>query len=107
MAKHAISITLSEANLTWLKGRAAAAGYRSVSDLVDNIVADVRTGGGAAAVRSVVGTIDLAEDDPDLATADASIDGLFRASISRPIMAREHAGNSAIARKAPRTRKRG
>jgi hypothetical protein len=107
MGKRPISITLSEPNLTWLKGRVAAAGYRSVSDLLDNIVADVRTGGGAAAVRSVVGTIDLAGDDPDLATADEYIGELFRSSMSRPVVAREHAGQGPPARNARKGRMRG
>ena len=38
MAKQAISVTLDTENLTWLKGRASAAGVRSVSELLDKLV---------------------------------------------------------------------
>src|SRR5438270_95572 len=57
MAKQAISVTLNTENLTWLKGRAAAVGQRSVSDLLDEIVAAARGAGQVGAARSVVGTI--------------------------------------------------
>src|SRR5205814_1071073 len=45
MAKQAISVTLDSDNLTWLKGRAGAAGLRSVSELLDQIVTAAREGG--------------------------------------------------------------
>ena len=45
MAKQAISVTLDADNLTWLKGRAGAAGVRSVSEFLDQIVSAARAAG--------------------------------------------------------------
>ena len=42
MPKHAISVTLESANLTWLKGQAGATGVRSVSELLDRMVTQAR-----------------------------------------------------------------
>ena len=42
-----------------------------------------------AAVRSVVGSVDLPADDPDLQQADAYIRGLFAESAAQPILVRE------------------
>ena len=42
MSKHAISVTLHRDNLTWLKARAGAIGARSVSDLLDQLVSELR-----------------------------------------------------------------
>ena len=58
MAKQAISVTLEADNLTWLKGRAGAAGLRSVSELLDQLVTAARASGRVGPSRSVVGTID-------------------------------------------------
>ena len=108
MAKHAISVTLSASNLTWLRGRVAAAGHRSVSDLLDTIVEEARTTGGVASgVRSVAGTIDIADDDPDLATADGYVSALFQSSVGRPVVARERTEYGRRAPKAPRGKRRG
>ena len=54
-------------------------------------VREARTGGrtDVAAIRSVVGTIDLPSDDPDLAGADAYVRGLFDQSLGRPMQVRE------------------
>ena len=60
MAKQAISVTLEADNLTWLKGRAGAAGLRSVSELLDQLVSAARAAGRTGPARSVVGTIDIA-----------------------------------------------
>ena len=73
MAKQAISVTLDADNLTWLKGRASAAGVRSVSELLDQLVSAARSSGRIGPSRSVVGTIDLASSDPWLETADETI----------------------------------
>lgn len=90
MGKTAISVTLDSDNLLWLKGQTAARKARSVSETLDAVVAEARTAGcGAASPRSVVGTIDIATDDPDLARADAGLRDLFDASISRPVLVRE------------------
>jgi hypothetical protein len=36
--------------------------------------------------RSVVGTIEIASDDPRLDTADAALRAMFNASITRPLV---------------------
>jgi hypothetical protein len=90
MSKRALSITLGEENLLWLKGRAAHS-RGTVSSLLDRFVSEARAGrlGTPPASRSVVGTIDLAIDDPDLSGADRAIRTLFDRSLARPTIARE------------------
>ena len=67
MAKQAISVTLEADNLTWLKGRAGAAGLRSVSELLDQLVTrGAAVGPTSGPSRSVVGTIDI---DPERSAA--------------------------------------
>jgi len=96
MPKIPLSVTLEENNLLWLKGRVASTKRRSLSEALDDILTSARTGGpGASAARSVVGTIDITPDDPDLAGADAFVQSLFAASVQRPFLARKP-------RKAPR-----
>jgi hypothetical protein len=85
MTKRAISVTLSPDNLLWLKGQTEATDVRSVSELMDRIIADARTGGHAAAVRSVAGTIDIDPADPALEGADTLVRQVFKSSLSRPI----------------------
>jgi hypothetical protein len=89
MGKQAISITLDSDNLMWLKGRAGAAGIRSVSELLDQIVSAARASGRIGPSRSVVGTIDLDASDPGLEGADAAVRGMFDASLGRPLLVRE------------------
>jgi hypothetical protein len=90
MAKRAISITLDEDNVLWLKGRAAATRRRSLSDTIDEVVTAARTGGhGATASRSVAGTVDIADVDPDLETADEYLRATFAASLGRPVIVHE------------------
>src|SRR5262245_49335393 len=90
MAKVAISLTLGEENLLWLKGRATKDGD-SLSGVIDAIVSQARTGrlASPAPSRSIVGTIDLPAGDPRLERADEAIQELFRVSLTRPLMARE------------------
>ena len=74
MPKQPVSVTLEADNLLWLRARAASRKRRSLSDALDEILTAVRTGPhGVEASRSVVGTIDIAADDPGLLRADASI----------------------------------
>jgi hypothetical protein len=89
--RKAISITLAEDNLLWLRGQAARSGKGSVSEILDRIVSDARASGRTdpAAVRSVAGTVDLPDDDPDLEHADAYIRSLFIASGRQPLLVRE------------------
>jgi hypothetical protein len=104
MSKQAISVTLDAENLTWLKGRAGAAGLRSVSELLDQIVSAARASGDAGTSRSVVGTIEIDERDPSLEHADAAIRALFDASLRRPMMVKEAPARYRTAKK---TRRRG
>jgi len=89
--RKAISITLGEDNLLWLRGQAARTAKGSVSELLDRIVEEARRSGRTdpAAVRSVAGTIDLPQDDPRLEHADAYVRSVFAASSSAPMVIRE------------------
>lgn len=71
--RQAVSITLDADNLLWLRAQAAATSRGSLSAVLDRIVEEARLGGRTepSAIRSVAGTIDLPEDDPDLEKADA------------------------------------
>jgi hypothetical protein len=89
MAKRAISVTLDTDNLTWLKGRAGAAGLRSVSELLDQLVTAARESGRIGPSRSVVGTIDIDAGDPLLEGADEVVRGMYEASLRRPMMVKE------------------
>jgi len=103
MSKRAISVTLHSDNLTWLKARAGAVGARSVSDLLDQLVADARRATPGGSVRSVVGTIDIDESDPLLTGADDVLRALIDASITRPALVKEsRTRSSAHAKKARR-----
>jgi hypothetical protein len=89
MTKRAISVTLHSDNLTWLKARAGAVGARSVSELLDQMVADARRATPGGAIRSVVGTIDIDASDPLLMRADDVLRTLYDASLGRPMLAKE------------------
>jgi len=98
MAKKAISLTLAETNLLWLKGRARVLAGGSLSGAVDLLIDEARAGrlGAIAPVRSVVGTIDV-PDDAALASGGEAIRSLFASS---------HAGFVQDQRRAPRAVKR-
>ena len=89
--RKAISVTISEDNLLWLRGQVARTGRGSLSEVLDRIVGEARAAGRTdpAAIRSVIGTVDLPDDDADLAGADGYIRTLFAASARQPIMVRE------------------
>jgi hypothetical protein len=89
MSKRAISLTLDSDNVTWLKGRAGAAGLRSVSQLVDRLVTDARRAGRVGPSRSVVGTIDIDAADPFLEGADTAVRTIYERSIGRPLVVKE------------------
>ena len=97
MPKQAISVTLDADNLTWLKGRAGAAGLRSVSELLDQLVTAARASGRVGPPRSVVGTIDIDANDPLLEGADEAVRGLYEASLRRPLMVKEPSAESRVA----------
>ncbi len=89
MSKRAISVTLQSDNLTWLKARAGAIGARSVSDLLDQLVAEARRATPGGSLRSVVGTIDIDASDPLLNGADDVLRTLVDASLKRPTLVKE------------------
>lgn len=86
-----ISVTIEEDNLLWLKAQAAASAKGSVSEILDRLVGEARAQGrtGAAAIRSVAGTIDLPADDPDLAEASAYVRTMFERSLRRPLAVKD------------------
>lgn len=89
MSKKAVSLTLDEENLLWLRGRGYGRG--NLSAAVDELITEARAGrlGEAMMVRTVVGSIDLPADDPMLERADTAMRDLFAASLSRPMQVRE------------------
>ena len=73
MPKTPLSVTLEEANLLWLRARAAGQKSRGLSQALDDVLTEARRGGpGGEAPRSVVGTVDIAPEDPSLAHADGA-----------------------------------
>jgi hypothetical protein len=93
MGKRAVSVTMDEANLLWLRGQAAIEGRRSLSHVLDQLVTEARQSRtGRHSVRSVVGTIDIDERDPGLRTADAYVRAQFDASARRPLLVKESRG---------------
>jgi hypothetical protein len=90
--RKAISITLDETNILWLKGQAGASSKGSVSDVLDRLVTRARQQGHGdmAAVRSVAGTIDLPDDD-GLDAAGAYVRSMFDRSLRRSMLVKEEA----------------
>ena len=101
--KQAISVTLDADNLRWLKGRAGAGGVRSVSGLLDQLVAAARQSGHVGASQSVVGTIDIDPGDPMLAHADEAVRYLFEGSLGRPLAVKETRTKYRVRRHATKT----
>ena len=103
MAKTPISLTLDHANLVWLRGRARLMTGGSVSEAIDQLVAEARNGrlGAAHPSRSVVGTIDLG-DDHDLRGADEAVRGLFSRSLERPLTIED----TPVRRSSPKARRK-
>jgi hypothetical protein len=92
MPKDPVSVTLERGNLAWLRGRAAALKRHSLSEALDALVTRARLGDAPAAPsRSVVGTIDISPDDPDLDRGDEYVRALMDASLKRPSLVRERA----------------
>jgi hypothetical protein len=79
MPKVAISVTLEAQNLLWLRAQVRASARRSVSEVLDRIVTETRTSGRIeqAVIRSVVGTVRIPVDDPDLTKAGKAVRRLF------------------------------
>jgi hypothetical protein len=89
VAKEPISVTLDATNLVWLRARVGAGEVRSVSALLDRLVAEARTRGTLHEPTSVVGTIDVSSSDPLLLRADNRIRAMFRSSLERPLLVKE------------------
>jgi hypothetical protein len=89
MPKRAVSLTLDEANLLWLRARGYGRG--NLSKAIDDLISEARAGrlGGPPPATSVVGTIDIAADDPHLERADDVVRDLFARSLQRPTQVRE------------------
>jgi hypothetical protein len=105
MAKQAISVTLDSDNIMWLKGRAGAAGFRSVSDLIDQLVSQARQSGTVGPSRSVIGTVDIDPSDPLLTHADEYVRSLFDTSVGRPLRVKESTPEYGVTHR--RTKRRG
>jgi hypothetical protein len=104
MAKKAVSITLDESNLLWLKGRARVLAGGSLSEAIDQLIDEARAGtlGAVEAPRSIVGTIDVPDDAVLVAAAD-DVRGMFHTSLSRPVALRHKLPAAAAAK--PKRRK--
>lgn len=89
MPKKALSVTLDEANVLWLKGRARIT-RGNVSDALDKLVTQARVGraGHIGGATSVVGMVDLS-DDPDLLKADAAVQEWFAEYLAKPFEVNE------------------
>lgn len=103
--KKAISVTLTQDNLLWLRGQAARTAEGNVSEVVDRLIGEARAAGRThpAAIRSVVGTIDLPDDD-SLEKPDPYVKAMFERSLSRPLLVRERAPKARGRRGATRDR---
>ena len=107
MPKKPISVTLDVNNLLWLKGQTASRKRRSLSDTLDAVVTAARTGAhGSLESRSVVGTVDIAADDPGLDQADTYVRKELEASLFRGLMVRESRSSSTAKPPAAKARKR-
>ena len=84
MSNKRIALELDPGNLVWLEAQALTTGHRSVSDVVNDMIARARGGAPKGEkVESVVGKVRIAEEDPGLEDADASIRRLFEESQER------------------------
>jgi hypothetical protein len=107
MAKQAISVTLDTTNITWLKARVGATSVRSISALLDRLIADARAKGAGGQATSVVGTIDIDAADPLLERADMALRGIYDLSVKRPLLVKEARPSYTASPGAPRGRRRG
>jgi hypothetical protein len=82
MSKRAVSVTLAESNVVWLRAKTLAAGGRSLSETLDRLIESARLAETKhTEARSVVGMLRIAESDPELAGADAALRDLFTAQL--------------------------
>lgn len=85
MPKMAISVTLKPDNLIWLRAQALAMPGASVSEVIDRVVTEARCAGRVdpGSIQSVIGMIQIPEDDPDLRKADRYVKELVTRSLNR------------------------
>jgi hypothetical protein len=85
MNKRAVSVTLRPDNILWLKTRVKASGGRSLSQALDEIITEARTGASASATdrRSVVGNARIPASEAALSRAAQEIRAQFRRAIGR------------------------
>ena len=90
IVKKPISITVEIDNLRWVKGQAARTPRGSASEVIDRLISEARLAGHShpGAIRSVVGTIHLPDDD-SLERPDPAVKAMFDRSVSRPLLVRE------------------
>jgi hypothetical protein len=102
--RKAVSVTLKADNLVWLRAQASATSRGSLSEVLDQLVTEARLGGRTdpRAIRSVVGTIDLPDDDPALRGADAHVRSLFERSTGQPRVVKEQGPRPSVKRRRPR-----
>ncbi len=79
----AVTLELESSNLLWLEDQAIASGRRTLSEVVNEVLAKVRGKSEPRAAPSVRGLIEIAEDDPNLEGADAALRALFAESFER------------------------
>jgi hypothetical protein len=103
--RKAISVTIDEDNLLWLKAQAAATMKGSVSDVLDRLVRNARLEGRTDAIRSVVGTVDLPHGNLD--RADVDVRSLFDRSLGRPMLVKERPPAARRTVRARGTKRRG
>jgi hypothetical protein len=84
MNKQAISVTLDADNLLWLRAQTLSQRHRSISEMLDGLIREARTANKSQAnlIRSVVGTVRIADADPNLDTADDAVRAFFSAALS-------------------------
>jgi hypothetical protein len=108
MAKTAISLTIEQTNLLWLKGRARVVAGGSLSEAVDQLIAEARAGrlGQDHPATSVVGSIDL-PDDAALSAGAQGLTMLFTESLSRPLFVHEDPPSYDVGKKTVKKKRRG
>jgi len=98
-------VTLRVENLLWLRGHARASRAKSISEVVDAVIAAARTSGRPqdGTTHSVKGTIQIADSDPALLGADAAVRALF--AKSRAVAGKQRAGSDCRRRPRGATRR--
>ncbi len=96
MSSKTVAVDLESENLIWLQARATASGARNLSKTLNEVLAKVRTGGVTIAPRSVRGTIQLPESDPDLSDGQEKVRELFRRSLQRTARALAESKDTAL-----------